>query len=239
MQSRSHKLTIGLVTVALGLGTLGTPAVTLAQGKAPPPPPGAQPPAPQSAPQGSLQPPPSPPVGAQPPPGYAPYPYPPQQYPPPGYPPPYGYPGYPAPPETLPYKSDQPIPPGYKLQQKTRVGLVIAGSIVLGIFYLGSVSVGVQELNSSRAPYPALLVPVLGPFIVGAAGNFSSGSGFFTGGTNMLYILNGLVQAGSASMILAGVLAKKKVLVRQDLVEEAYKPQFLVGPGSVGMKLAF
>lgn len=113
------------------------------------------------------------------------------------------------------------------------MGLVIAGSVILGTFYLFTISATIKDFDSSRAPYPALLVPVLGPFIVGATGNFSQS------GTEILYFANGFVQAGSAAMLLAGIFAKKKILVREDLLKEAYQPQLLVGPGSVGMKMAF
>lgn len=113
------------------------------------------------------------------------------------------------------------------------MGLVIAGSVVLGTFYLFTISATIKDFDSSRAPYPALLVPVLGPFIVGATGNFRQS------GTEILYFANGFVQAGSAAMLLAGIFAKKKILVREDLLKEAYQPQLLVGPGSVGMKMAF
>lgn len=139
-------------------------------------------------------------------------------------------------PEVLPYNDNEPIPPGYKVEERARTGLIIAGSIVFGLFYLGSVAIGMDSINSSRAPYGALFVPVIGPFIVAGAGN--PGSGFPFPSTGPLYVFDGFVQAGGAAMLLAGIFAKKKVLARQD-VALTMRPEFSVGLGSVGMKLTF
>ena len=128
----------------------------------------------------------------------------------------------------LPYTEFEPIPPGYKPGEQVRKGPVIAGSIIFGLFYLGSVVIAVDKIDSTRAPYGALFVPVLGPLGVAAALENDSGA----------YLFNGLVQAGSGIMLLAGILSKKKVLFRED-VAQVMQPEVFVGPGSVGMKLTF
>lgn len=204
----------------------------------PPPPAGGQPPPPPNWQQ------PPPPAGAQP----YPYPYP---YPPP-YPyaqpgaSPYGPYGYPPPgayyqgerPETLPYEEGQPTPPGYRPVETARKGLVITGAVLFGVFYLGSVLIGIQDIDSNNAPYGALFVPVIGPFIVAGAGNFAgSGSGIL-GSSEAAYVFDGLIQAGGGAMLLIGALAKKKVFMREDLTA-TLKPDVFVGPGSIGMKMRF
>lgn len=105
---------------------------------------------------------------------------------------------------------------------------MISGSIIFGLFYLGSVVIGADKIDSTSAPYGALFVPVLGPLIVAANRENDSGG----------YLFNGLVQAGSGIMLLAGIFSKKKVLVRED-VAQVMRPEVFVGPGSVGMKLTF
>ena len=117
-----------------------------------------------------------------------------------------------------------------------RKGLVISGAIIFGFFYLTSAYVGVNKIDSDRAPYGAMLVPVIGPFIVAGAGNFSSSGGIFS--ESGFLILDGLIQAGGGAMLLAGIFSKKKVLVRQDAAQ-VVKPEVIVGPGSLGMKLTF
>lgn len=234
-----------LVALSLGILSFGVPLVASAQPAAPPPPPpGYQPPPPgypQQPPPGYQQPP--PPAGQ---PAY-PYPYP-YPYAQPGqpYPPPYGYPpgAYGPPPQKQPdvlaYKEGDPVPPGYKPDKHVRKGLVIAGAVIFGVFYLGSAYAGVMNIDADNAPYGALLVPVIGPFIVAGAGNFDTnpGSGNSSGVGSALFVLDGLIQAGGAAMFLGGMFAKKSVLVRQD-VAAAPSPEFFVGPGSVGMKLQF
>ncbi|MDI3281876.1 hypothetical protein [Polyangium sp. 15x6] len=239
-----RKYATHLGAVAFGVGLLGAPATPSAQSqKAPaaPPPPAAAAPAPAPPPPGAAAPlpPGTPPPGAQP--GQPPYPYPyPYPYGQPGYPyppPPPGY-GYPpaAPAETeerkpvMPYKGGL-VPPGYVLEERIRKGLVIGGSVVFGTFYLFSAA-GAAAAESTRTPWAALYVPVIGPFIVAGAGNFSGSDNY----ARPLFIFDGLVQAGGVAMLVAGIVAKQKVLVREDL---AAGPEFFVGPRSVGMKMSF
>jgi hypothetical protein len=134
-------------------------------------------------------------------------------------------------PETLPYPADDngTIPSGYKPVEKIRKGFVIAGSIVFGVFYLGPVYLAALSSISDNVPYGALFVPVIGPFIV--AGTADSSSAY-------LYVFDGLIQAGGGAMLLAGLFAKKKVLVRDDLAQ-GIRPEFFVGPRSIGMKVTF
>ena len=65
-------------------------------------------------------------------------------------PPPAVIPPPPAPylPETLPYDADRPIPAGYHVSKKPRVGMVIAGSILTGIGLIGVV--GMESSDARR-----------------------------------------------------------------------------------------
>ena len=105
---------------------------------------------------------------------------------------------------------------------------------------MGSAIGGVKNIDADNAPYGALLVPVLGPFIVAGAGNFNSLPNSSNSGdvTAAFFVVDGLIQAAGVAMFLGGMLAKKSVLVRQDIAT-APQPEFFVGPGSVGMKLRF
>ncbi len=247
-----QKMMQGIAALTLGLVVVGTPLVAIAQAMpAPPPPPPhveQQPPPPPPSlqqpppPVGTnLQPPPPPPPGAQP---ASPYPYAQPGQQPQG---PYGYPpgAYPSsqkpPPEILPYKDNEPIPQGYNVQERSRKGLAIAGGAVFGVFYLMSVGIGAQSLKYDEAPYGAFFVPVLGPFIVAAAGDFggSDSLGSFVNTVTVgSFVLIGLAQTAGAAMLLTGILQKKKVLVRNDIAK-VVQPEFFVGPRSVGMKFSF
>jgi len=113
----------------------------------------------------------------------------------------------------------------------------------LGIFYLGSVINGFQYLDSTNAPYGAMFIPVFGPLIVAAQGNFHSITpGFinFDIGpiTTALYLSDFIAQAGGVTMLVAGLASKKKILLREDLAQ-VVRPEVFVGPGSVRLKLTF
>lgn len=162
--------------------------------------------------------------------------------PPPGPPPPMGAPPpgapyyyyYPAQaPATLPYRADAPVPAGYRLEEKTRTGFIIAGSIVIGVPYvIGLSAVSTRDSNNGAN---WLLVPVLGPWIaIGARrkactpsntnnttttttttdnGLDCLGDAFAT----MALVFDGLIQATGATLLVVGLAVPKKVLVRQDM----------------------
>ena len=192
----------------------------------PPPPPGYEPAAPQVAPL--------PPPGYAPPPGY-PQGYP-QGYPPPGYAPPPGYPqgypqGYPPPgygqpppgygpnsygygppgstlPATLAYEEGDPIPPGYRVDSRIRKGLVIGGAVTFGVpwFFSAMIASIGDSLSRSSDLWP-LYIPALGPFI--AMGTLETeGPGTFW------LAVDGLAQSGGIAMLIAGIVAQEKRLVR-------------------------
>jgi len=180
-----------------------------------------------------------PPAPAQPPPAYGP---PPGAYPPPGYypPPPPGYypPGYyPEPPSEIDYEEGQPIPPGYRPEEKIRKGLVIAGACVFGGVYLVTVIMVSTTASDAvdRGEGPEwLYVPLAGPFIaIAAIDGMNTGVG-------ALLALDGVAQVGGLAMFIAGLAAKKKVLVRDySMGGTRIELTPTIGVGSAGAQLRF
>jgi len=169
-----------------------------------------------------------------PPPTYAPQPQPQPQPPPPTYyapppygQPPYGQPTYNAPPKRLPYNEGDPVPAGYHVSTHLRTGLVVAGSVLFGVFY-GLTVAGAGSVDSSDGN--RLLIPVFGPVLYGntLTGDWRNFSRFF------LWI-DTLAQTAGATMLIVGVAAPKTELVRNDLGSVHIQP--LVGRGTGGLAL--
>ncbi|MEI9948407.1 MAG: hypothetical protein WDO74_05355 [Pseudomonadota bacterium] len=161
------------------------------------------------------------PAAAPPPAGYA---YPP---PPPGYayaypaPPVYG--AYPTPlraPESVPYHGG-PVPDGYHVEERAQRGLIIGGSLVLGIPWVLGITIASGYDFSNQSGW--LVVPALGPWITIAARrkdttcDFSGSSGINCTEDNSvrtMLILDGLTQAAGAIMLVYGLASPKKVITR-------------------------
>ena len=145
---------------------------------------------------------------------------------------PYGTPPPPQGPPEMKYRDDLPIPPGYHVEERMRIGLVVGGSITFGVFYLPSLMYGVQHSE----PYNRwLVVPVLGPLLsIGSRKKCSSdtdciGEGFI----DFFLVFDFIGQAAGAGMLLPGVLATKKVLVRNDTVM-GQKVEWTLAPTTFG-----
>ena len=168
--------------------------------------------------------------------------------PPAGYPqaPPGTYyapaPGYaattPLGPKVLDYEEGDTIPPGYRPGTRVRKGLVIGGSVMLGVGYLFTIMVaGIGQLvnnigNPGTKDFGPLLIPVVGPFI-GIGTTHPS-----TGGVFGLAFL-GVVQTAGLGMLIGGIAAPKTVLLRNEVagVKFTLTPQFganTAGLGAVG-----
>jgi len=178
-------------------------------------------PAPQS------QAPPPPPSGYPPPPpgGYY------QQQPPPGYgyyPPPGGNWYYQQPPATLPYRKDEPIPPGYRLEKRPRTGLIIAGAVVTAVPYFLGLSIASASKFSNAGGF--LVIPAVGPWLTLAARennncNYSSSS--FSSSYSCsddaaivtVLVLDALIQTTGAILFVIGVASDRELLVRQDVAK--------------------
>jgi len=116
-------------------------------------------------------------------------------------------------------------PNGYHLETRVRKGLVIAGAVTFGTMYLTTVigAAFANALGSSRAS--VAFVPIAGPFI--ALRDVSDERGV------ALLVIDGVVQAAGATMLIVGLAAQKTVAVRNDSAKVEIMP--VVGPGSVGI----
>ena len=114
---------------------------------------------------------------------------------------------------------------GYHKVEKPRKGLAIAGGATFGGLY------SFMLFGALLSGYAPLAIPVIGPFTL--LSESSSAAGFF----NLLIVVEGVGQAAGLGMLIAGVASKKTVLVRDDIT--AFKPEVLIGPGSVGMRMRF
>jgi hypothetical protein len=124
----------------------------------------------------------------------------------------------------LPYEEGEPIPTGYRVVKQSRRGLVIAGSIVGGIGYgfavLGATG---DDFNHKSG---ALLVPVLGPWLMMALGgakdeacnsNYTYDNCGSRSGLRTALVLDGMMQAAGAAMLIVGIAVPKTRLIRKDV----------------------
>ncbi len=211
----------------VSLAVLGNATMASAQDKAPPPSSGAP-----VAESGSALP---PPPAAPPPSGAAgaaaPGPVGPQagpRVPPAGYPPPamFG-------PSRLPYFESDPVPPGYEIQTRPRMGLAKAGlatfvplyglSVIFGGVFLGNE-------NGDAKKYGPMLIPVIGPFATIGTADTDEGTIFL--------LLDGIGQLTGAALFLGGMLSEEKYLARQT-ASAALRPEVFVGPKSMAMRWHF
>ena len=111
----------------------------------------------------------------------------------------------------MPYDPDKGIPPGYRIGEKPRHSLAIAGAVTLGSLWVVSCIVGGiieddNNYNNDRG-WP-MYIPVVGPFItIGTAHTGASA-------TTMLFF-DGIAQAAGAAMFIAGMNTTQKVLKYQ------------------------
>jgi hypothetical protein len=207
------------------LAILGGATMASAQGMPPPPPP----PTPAESVAQPIPPPPTPvPAG----PSYA---APGQTAPQvaPGYPP-HGYPqamffG----PSRLPYNESEPVPPGYEIQTRTRMGMVKAGiatfvplyalSALYGATYLGNESGGAKQ-------YGPMIIPIIGPLVT--MGTSDNGDG------NFILLLDGAGQITGAVLFIVGMLSEEKYLAR-NTTELNLRPEVFISPKSIAMRWEF
>lgn len=127
----------------------------------------------------------------------------------------------------LPYEDDQAIPPGYRLVERRRRGLIIAGSLVLGIPWMFSVTGAVAADFDDKSGF--LVIPALGPWLMLAAGGAKDDNCVDTlGGTfddtcnadkaglRAVLVFDGIAQTAGAVMFFVGMTSKTKRLVRTE-----------------------
>ena len=174
----------------------------------------------------------------QPPPGYAqPGYY--GQSPPPAYYAPPGYPGASMGPKVLDYEEGDAIPAGYRTGTRVRKGLVVGGSVMLGVGYLITIMAAglgqvISNVGQSSKDFGPLLVPVAGPFIGIATTDPSTGGAF-----GLAFL--GTVQTAGLVMLIGGIAAPKTVLIRNEVghVKFTVLPQIGAGTAGLGVVGAF
>lgn len=179
-----------------------------------------------------------PPGYGQPPPGYA---QPGYEAPPPGayYAPAPGYPGAPLGPKVLDYEEGDAIPAGYRTGTRVRKGLVIGGSVMLGVGYVITIMAAglgqlVNEVARDNKDFGPLLIPVVGPFVGIATTDPSTGGAF-----GLAFL--GTVQTAGLAMLIGGIAAPKTVLIRNEVgnVKFTVLPQVGVSSAGLGVVGAF
>jgi hypothetical protein len=122
----------------------------------------------------------------------------------------------------LAYSEGEPIPPGYRLEEKPIRGLVVAGYIVSAIPYGIGVMVATGSQFANRTEM--LLIPYLGPWLTlgmretsaCTKTNGNEGSGLGCVGDSLavsFLVMDGLVQAAGGGLLLGGYLGTRKRLV--------------------------
>ncbi|AUX44632.1 uncharacterized protein SOCE26_060980 [Sorangium cellulosum] len=135
-------------------------------------------------------------------------------------------------PKVLPWKKDEPVPPGYHVETRIRKGLVISGAIVFGTVYVFTAIGGGDAVAHGRSEYAALFVPCAGPFLTLA---ITRQDDLETLGL----VVDGLVQITGAALLVPGLVVPKKVLVRDDLARPFAVPvPMTFGRNSAGLGLA-
>jgi hypothetical protein len=124
----------------------------------------------------------------------------------------------------LPYTDGQAVPAGYHVIEEPRRGLVIGGSLSLGIPWLLGATVAVGNDFEDKTGY--LMIPAIGPWLVLAAGGAkdkscsSSTSDVFCdtdrdrSGERAVLFLDGMAQVAGAVMLAAGIGYPRKRLIR-------------------------
>lgn len=106
------------------------------------------------------------------------------------------------------FDGDEPVLPGYTVVSRRRKGLIIAGAITLGVSYAMSASVG----TNPHAPIPEMFIPFAGPFLEIRHHDEREERGILAA--------LGAAQIVGAIMLTTGLVAKKRTLVRNDLLDE-------------------
>jgi hypothetical protein len=144
-----------------------------------------------------------------------------------------------SPPSRLPYEEGQLVPEGYRLRSGPRKGLVISGAIVGGAAYGFGVVGAIDSDFEDNAGF--LLIPVVGPWLMLAAGSDPPKScpaqAVCADGMPdykpLFVVAAGVAQAVGTVLFVAGLTTKRRYLERKDL-EVSVVPASL-GQGAYGL----
>jgi hypothetical protein len=148
----------------------------------------------------------------------------------------------------LPYREGQPVPPGYRLEERRNRGLSTGGIVTFGISY--AAALGYALANGLEEGTGWLAVPVVGPWAaIGAqeiqcktptVSNPNVGNECVEkalGGAERItfFTVDGLLQAVGVTLIFVGIGIKTTELVRTDVATLRLE----LKPRSVGMAGSF
>jgi hypothetical protein len=123
----------------------------------------------------------------------------------------------------VPYEDGEPIPAGYQLRREARRGPVIAGSIVMGVPWMLSVTGASADDFENKSGF--LLLPGVGPWLMLLAGgakdtNCEPSRDFCSSdnsGLRGVLVLDGLMQSTGAILLTIGLLYPREHLVPKPL----------------------
>lgn len=127
-------------------------------------------------------------------------------------------------PEVLPYEEDKPIPPGYELRSRPRLGLVISGAVTFGAAYGFALVGAVDTKFKDKGGF--LLIPVFGPWLTIGAGGADDSScrpevtdcvPSSNQAKRFVLGLDGVIQLAGAVMITTGLLFPRERLERKSV----------------------
>jgi hypothetical protein len=136
------------------------------------------------------------------------------------------------------YRCGDPVPRGYHVETGPRTGMVIGGGIVLGIGHFGAI-MGAAESGFDES-YWGLALPVLGPWIFMAT--HEDGCGGRLWGQCMidsyaLLVLDGVIQATGATLLVVGLSARTAHLVPDKTAPVTISP-IRLGRSAYGLAVA-
>lgn len=139
-------------------------------------------------------------------------------------PPPVVVGGIEGPPVIQGWSEGEPIPAGSRPAKRARLGLLIGGAITFGVGYVPAVLVASGTATSGAGV--VLFLPVVGPFIsiallagesAGCSGSFCFNDSGLVAVVSTFFVIDGLLQAAGAAMVIVGLAAPKTVLLRADV----------------------
>lgn len=148
-------------------------------------------------------------------------------------------------PYELEYTDGAEIPPGYELETRAKKGLVIAGAVTLGASWLASCAAATLMIQrreeegrswgwewdsdnggDDAPPETALYIPLAGPWIA-----LKTMEDEIEGQGKAALVADGMVQAAGLAMLIGGLAARDKVLVKTETTQVSMAP----GIGSVSV----
>jgi len=110
------------------------------------------------------------------------------------------------------YRGDEPVPAGMHLESRPRLGLIIGGAVVFGVFWIldwSSTIAGCYGCNDAQIPVS--FVPVFGPFIQLALLRYRTNVSDYVAAPFL--VIDGVLQGLGAGLLLGGLFSSHKVLV--------------------------